>query len=263
MNSNAQYTNNIWCFGDSAGINFNTNPPSPITSGILTKSGTASIADSFGNLLFYGSAYDDSTVTSGKDSSGILKNRLNVTMQNGTNLFSEAYHSMTIIPGHDSLFYVFTIGVVHSFGLYYSVVDLKQNNGLGAVIQKNVQLDTFPAFDGLTAIKHGNGKDWWLISQKWDLQSSFLNNDFHLILIDTTGTYLQQVQTVGSLHNNNAGDLSFNKNGTKMIYAEWRGMIELYDFDRFTGIISNPVNIEAEHPSNPFPYYFSSIFIKA
>lgn len=257
-----QYTNNIWCFGDSAGINFKTNPPTAITSGLLTKSGSASITDNFGNILFYGSASDDSIKSSGKDSSGILKNRLNATMQNGTNLYSEWYHVMTIIPKSisDSTFYVFTGGVLHSFGLYYSVVDLKQNTGLGAVVQKNVQLDTFPVFDGITAVKHGNGNDWWLLYQRWDALGSQQNNEFHLLLVDSSGIQMQSLQNIGSLHDNGAGDLSFNSNGTKMIYVEWRGMIELYYFDRFTGIILNPINIEPELSVNPVPYYTSAVF---
>ena len=111
--SHAQYTNNIWCFGDSAGINFNTSPPSTYTSGLRTKSCAATISDSTGTILFYGSTYDDSTNSSGSSQSGILKNRIHQTMQNGTNLIGIWYHSMTIVPKSisDSTFYVFTAGV--------------------------------------------------------------------------------------------------------------------------------------------------------
>ena len=118
--SHAQYTNNIWCFGDSAGINFNSNPSYPITSGLRTKNGSASIADSAGNLLFYGSGYDDSTNSSGSSRAAILKNRLNQTMQNGTNIIGEWYHTMTIVTKSvtDSTFYVFVGGVTYDFGLY-------------------------------------------------------------------------------------------------------------------------------------------------
>jgi hypothetical protein len=46
---------NKWYFPDQAGLDFNTNPPSPlINSGMaFGTSATASISDSLGNLLFY------------------------------------------------------------------------------------------------------------------------------------------------------------------------------------------------------------------
>ncbi len=257
----AQYTNSNWCFGDSAGINFNF-PISTFSSGVRTKNGSASISDQQGKLLFYGSSYDDSTNSSGSLQSGIIKSRNHETMLNGTNLIGEWYHTMTIIPKSviDSTFYVFTAGVIHDLGLYYSIVDLKQNSGLGEVIQKNIQLDNFPVYDGLTAIKHGNGKDWWLIYQRWDQIGSSLNNEFYVRKVDSTGIATSSIQSIGSLHDNSAGDLSFNSDGTKLVYAEWKGLVELYDFDRYTGMISNPVNIEPERLTNPFPYYISSVF---
>ena len=50
----AQNRNSIWCFGDSAGVDFN-NPNIPLTfaSGMDGAGSCGSIADSNGNLLFY------------------------------------------------------------------------------------------------------------------------------------------------------------------------------------------------------------------
>ncbi|MBK9637877.1 MAG: hypothetical protein IPO63_08675 [Bacteroidetes bacterium] len=59
---------------------------------------------------------------------------------------------------------VFVAGVSGPpYGLYYNIVDLKLQNGLGEVTQKNIQIDPSPRNDGLMAVKHGNGKDWWLV----------------------------------------------------------------------------------------------------
>ena len=59
--SEAQNRNSIWCFGDSAGINWN-NPQQPQFFSCATKTrGTSvSVADSSGNLLFY--AYTRATL---------------------------------------------------------------------------------------------------------------------------------------------------------------------------------------------------------
>ena len=52
--SSAQFRNNIWCFGDSAGIDFsNINNPVPIISGMDCRGSCANICDTSGLLLFY------------------------------------------------------------------------------------------------------------------------------------------------------------------------------------------------------------------
>src|SRR5215212_6437641 len=45
---------NVWYFGDNAGLNFNTNPPSSLTDGRLTTyEGCSGISDNNGRILFY------------------------------------------------------------------------------------------------------------------------------------------------------------------------------------------------------------------
>ena len=45
---------NYWYFGDKAGLNFNTSPPTALTDGQLnTFEGCATISDNNGALLFY------------------------------------------------------------------------------------------------------------------------------------------------------------------------------------------------------------------
>ena len=50
----AQNEENIWFFGDSAGISFNSGKPGLLLgSKIATWEGCSTISDSLGNLLFY------------------------------------------------------------------------------------------------------------------------------------------------------------------------------------------------------------------
>ena len=54
----AQNRNSVWCFGDSAGINFsNINNPVPFTSSVEGRGSCVSIADNNGNLLFYSNTW--------------------------------------------------------------------------------------------------------------------------------------------------------------------------------------------------------------
>ena len=74
----AQGEANIWYFGNNAGLNFNTNPPTPLTNGALsTSEGCASIADKSGALVFY---TDGTTVW----------NTNHVPMPNGTGLYGNS-----------------------------------------------------------------------------------------------------------------------------------------------------------------------------
>lgn len=77
-------------------------------------------------------------------------------MQNGDSIKGGGWYKELIIipaPLTDSLYYLINIGVTHDDGLFYNIIDLTENNGLGAVVQKNVQLKTFPCTDVLTATK--------------------------------------------------------------------------------------------------------------
>ena len=50
----AQNETKKWFFGNGAGIDFSTTPPTTLTTGqITTTNGCASMADASGNLLFY------------------------------------------------------------------------------------------------------------------------------------------------------------------------------------------------------------------
>ena len=54
LKSFSQKEANIWYFGEKAGLDFNTSPPTALTNGeINTSEGCSSFSDEDGNLLFY------------------------------------------------------------------------------------------------------------------------------------------------------------------------------------------------------------------
>jgi hypothetical protein len=135
---------------------------------------------------------------------------------------------------------------------------MSQDNGLGAVVSKNNQLDTMPAVDCLQAIKHGNGRDWWLLYKQWQPG----NNYFYKYLITPDGVQLNSVDTVGLFSTSNGGDLVFNSDGSRFAFCNWRGLLALYNFDRCTGQITVSDTIEKEDQNGNYPYYFSCAFSK-
>ncbi|MBL7930244.1 MAG: T9SS type A sorting domain-containing protein [Bacteroidia bacterium] len=254
INLNAQKRNYIWCFGDSAGIDFNNiSSPSVFSTGNDTHGSNCAIADSSGNLLFYASTSYLPYYLSGNVYMGAIFNKNHTLMANGDSSIGLLFYNEVIIiplPSDDSLYYVFFAGVGPIYGLYYTLVNLNANGGLGIVLSKNNQLVPFAQIDCLNAIKHGNGRDWWLFFRQRYPSSFTPNNEFYSFLISPAGITNFSMQNVGSLQTDGGGKLTFSKNGNILIYSGWRGLIEKYDFDRCTGIISNPITIQPENTVN-------------
>ena len=266
-NSNAQKRGAVWCFGDSALVDFTDTSNIVTGTSILKSRGScASISDSSGNLLFY-AGYDNDVYINGGGAfiNGEIISHNHATMTNGDSInLSLWYHEVVIIadPANNEKYYVFTIEVTSPsppMGLFYSFVDMNLNGGLGEVIQKNVQLENFKTVDCLSAVKHGNGRDWWVIIRKSDFPSGS-NNDYYVYLVTPSGVSSQPIQSVGSQNSTNSGRISFNSSGSKMSFINLIGLVELYDFDRCTGLISNPITIQPESAQAPWPAYWSAEF---
>lgn len=253
----AQKKGAVWCFGDSALVDFsNTSSITTGTSMVKSRGSCASISDSSGSLLFY-SSYDPTGMIAGTDPVKAY-NFNHVVIMNGDSMKGGGwYHEIVIIPypGSDSLYYLFYIGVTLDYGLWYSIIDMTANGGSGAVIQKNIQLQSFQMVDCLTAIKHGNGRDWWIIFRRWNSSPAAPNNEYHSYLVTPAGIINYTVQHVGSIQSTGFGNLVFNQSGNEFIYTNPQGLMEKCDFDRCTGIISNPKTIYPEQ-TFPFSRYF-------
>ncbi|MBL0095479.1 MAG: T9SS type A sorting domain-containing protein [Bacteroidetes bacterium] len=108
------------------------------------------------------------------------------------------------------------------------------------------------------AVKHGNGRDWWVIFKDWNPGSQLnYNNRFHVYLINENGPTLFQTQYIGVMNNDGGGHLLFNQNGSKLFLCTWAGALEFLSFDRCTGQFSNPVIIQSPSSTQPYPYYNS------
>ncbi|MFK7952071.1 MAG: PKD domain-containing protein [Ekhidna sp.] len=128
-------TSNQWYFGEQAGIEF-TNGPLAILDGNqqMAAEGCATISDTNGDLLFY---------TNGN----LVWNKEHEVMLNGEMIggdVSSSQNSM-ILPfnGDQTMFYLFTTEQVYGdneYALKYSIIDMKEDNGLGKVIVKDVRL---------------------------------------------------------------------------------------------------------------------------
>lgn len=222
---------NIWYFGATAGLDFNSGIPTPLSDGqINTYEGTASIADSEGNLLFY---------TDGR----IIWNQNHQIMENGEDLMghNSATQSALIIPkpGSHQRFYVFTVAAWgQSNGFRYSEIDMTANTGLGAVTDKNILVQT-PVAEALSATWHSNGEDIWVVVH------GFESNVLSAYLVTSAGVSVNPV-TSSSLHPPDAfgqSSIKISPDGSKLAFTRLNGQngLQLFDFDNATGLLSNPV----------------------
>ena len=257
----AQFTNKIWAFGDSAGISWLNSSVLPINfkSNLNHRNGSVSISDTSG-LICYAALFDNTLPTN-----VCIWNKYNTLMQNGDyNYGGWWYHVNLFIPdpNNDSLLYLFGIGVTDDpYGFYYSRLNYKANNDSGIVIQKNVQLNNFPAFDALMSVRHGNGRDWWLIFQRWYAPTfTTPSNEFYIYLVNTNGITGPFQQQIGLQHTTNGGHLVFDPAANRFANISIKGMIELCNFDRCTGTITSTIPIEQEAGAFPFPWYNSCAF---
>jgi hypothetical protein len=236
----AQKENYAWHFGNGAGLDFRTLPPTPIVNSSLnTNEGSASIANRWtGETLFY---------TDGTR----VWNRNNVLMPNGFGLDGDASstQSGTIVPmpGDSMKFYLFTSDQGGysgpNKGICYSIVDMSLDGGLGDVTTKNISV-LKPATEKLTAIPNCNGSDFWILMHAWS------SNAFVAYQVTKTGVNPSPVVSrIGTVHTGNyentIGYLVASPNGQKIadcIYGDL-GILELFDFDNQTGIVSNFISL--------------------
>lgn len=251
LSAQAQQEATTWYFGKQAGIAFTPTGVQALTQTALnTEEGCSVISDQNGNLLFY---TDGITVW----------NRRHEAMPNGRNLLGDpsSTQSSVVIAAPDvpGKYYVFTIAATAgSAGMRYSVVEMQRNNGWGDVVpdKKNIPLMT-PVSEKMTAVKHRNGKDSWVITHGWN------NAVFAAYLVSNQGVSSTPVRSeVGSIHEgdllNTQGYLKANPDGSNLALAlEASDVLELFDFDNATGKVSQPIRIPVKPKSYIYGIEFS------
>lgn len=224
-----------WYFGAQAGLDFLSTPPAILmNSSMRAPEGSVSIADSSGNLLFY---------TKGDT----IWNKLHQVMQNGMGLLGDQSTSQSAIiikdPGNTLNYYVFTLDqLAQPNGLHYSVVDMSLASGNGSVTLKNVSVYADSCSERLAATRHCNGTDVWILIHE------FGSNNFRSYLLTSTGfNTVAVISSVGTIHSNSnwSGCMKISPNSKKLAVATYDipGPIELFDFDNYTGIVSNPFTV--------------------
>lgn len=240
---------NIAVFGNSRALslNFNSEPPlfaplpRPHFFDFSTDEGSASISDWDGNLLFY---------TNG----ATVWNREYDIMQNGFDplmkFFSATTTQVIIVPFPKDPFQYYIFGAGYQGGpLHYAVVDMRYDRGLGAVVSKGNLLD-MKSTEKLCVVEHETDDALWLITHEYG------SSKFKVFYIDENGINDSPViSDIGFEHSTEVKyESGYSVEGTNAIGylkashdGKWLACaidgtvrsLELFDFDRATGAVSN------------------------
>jgi gliding motility-associated-like protein len=164
-------------------------------------------------------------------------------------------------PNQDSMYIIFHINstsVLPTSKLYYSIIDLRLNNGNGDVVPGFRNIPLFAGQDvqyKLTAALHCNKNDVWVMGH-------FIESDkYFSILIDNTGVSSTVNYFTGSFipsplpniswHKNNMGCMKVSALGNRMA-ANFQGLsfTELWDFNNSTGLATNMKLLTSAPPIN-------------
>ncbi len=256
LQSHAQLNDNIWLFNqvppNSFKIDFRQAPPlmEVLNINMRLSFTNSSFSDNEGNLIFYSDGE-------------YINNRLGELMENGDSLNTGYWASQDggyrvfngvfalPSPGDSTKFYLIYMFLDHLTGanpmtkVHFALIDMAANNGLGKVVDKNIPFLTGNLelnFKHAGAVRHANGRDWWI------LIPNRMEPKYYRILLTPAGFSTPEVQEIGlnpptTDPNYYIGPNLFSPDGIKYADYDFRTGVQFFDFDRCTGLLSNPVKV--------------------
>lgn len=255
----AQNQDNIWLFGydytpggPKEGIRFQFDDSLVISyeeRAMEFYSTSTCISDSSGNLLLYsnGCYVENSEGMEVEGSSGLnpgILYDLYCSIGSGYNLPT----GMMVLPDpvNTALKHFFHYPLVNTQNsvtknLLHTLVDLSANGGLGTTVFKNqpIIFDTI-SYDGMHAVKHANGRDWWVLIPKHQ------SDKYYALLLTSYGISVNEQSLGEPTWSGAGGQMTFSPDGSKMARFNTRDDLRIFDFDRCTGTLSKPIFIPIE-----------------
>ena len=248
-----------WMFGKQGYIKFKDSDPiaSPTWYDYNFPNGVSIISDANGNRKLFSNGQ-------------AIWNGNGQIVANGDYLLgnSSSTQSSIIIPtGNSNKYIVFTVDMfldgIYTNGVNYSIVDFSANSD-GEVTSKNNLLFHENA-DKVCAVKHENNEYYWVIfhgfgSNNGDKFFSYLVNNDSVIetpVISQVGSP-QTGTTTDMTFLNQRGYMKASPNGEKIaLCIPIDGIVEVFDFNKSTGEISNPISSGANAFNAPYGLEFS------
>jgi hypothetical protein len=171
-----------------------------------------------------------------------------------TSLFAGNYYGHYIIGAYqnpmialpsiknENQYYFISIFISSDFNnnpkLVYCLVDMSLNGGKGKIIEKEVVLKSGELGEAITACKHGNGRDWWIITREYG------KKNFIVMLLDSSGIKIHSEPQVSGWDladwNAERGNFTNQFSWDGSMFASFTHLgVELFDFNRCNGSLTN------------------------
>ncbi|MEZ4964076.1 MAG: hypothetical protein R2791_02450 [Saprospiraceae bacterium] len=266
LHASAQKHDNVWLLGYAGGnqspmddyfglsiLTFDADNHFSIennqTSNLNFNSSNSSFCDSTGHLLFYSNA---ERIYNADHQQLINGGGLNINNQYGARQ-PQGVLSLPM-PGHNRQFLVLVSEIktfsqdvfVAGWKIYENILVMDSIHTQGEVMEKKVLIinDTLE-YGQITAAKHANGQDWWILIPE------IYSDRYYTLLLDNNGLSVVDTQKVNGVFLSGGGQACFSPDGKKYARANHVDLndparLYIYDFDRCTGKLSNPVYLEYE-----------------
>jgi hypothetical protein len=277
----SQREGHIWHFANYAGLDFNSGVAVPVQSKIYGvpparnyRRSNSTLSSKDGTLLFYENnvhPFQDSLFDEGI---GIFDANDSIVKSSSADPLNMYYlgpiHGTHFLPfrGSHKIAYVF-VDVWNGSTLKYIWLSDSLRNGNGGLVNDSLHVlsqdsitPSSSAGSVIACVRHANGRDWWVVGHE-------NNSDTFIIAIFTPDScYIKSKQQIGTYQGlfltgptgvSSINSLRFNSKGDQLIRGNGEGLIELYSFDRCTGVLSNvrtirPHNPLSQHPNVAFMY---------
>ncbi len=225
-------TNN-WYYHKDSGLDFNSGNPVVISDwdgSNTTWAAISTMSDTNGNLLFFSDGYH-------------IWNKEYEIMYDDHPFWNASHQAALSVPkpGSDNLFYIFTAKYIeHSdHPMFYYVVDMSANNGLGEVIEIDSLYAGWDASTLVTGTYHKNKTDIWVLTRK------FVEEKYAAFLVSENGVDPNPVLSPAPhrpLDDSNFGYMKVSYDKKYIVTCFWGDshnttLVEINTFDHETGAI--------------------------
>ncbi len=261
-----------WFFGNKIRLNFHAGgnfPAQYFPSAMIARNGSICMSDrNSGTAYFY---------SNGETVWGMG----HVPMPNGEGLYGSSLKQQPGItfevPGTTTQYYIFTTGNALHKGVFYSVVDMSLNSGIGDIVpgKKNIQIPGVDSAQGcIMALKHPNHKSYWVV-----FRTVGDGNYFKVYLVSEKGIKFHSETTCLTIHGaNDYAQSKFSPDGKHFVYTSYnwdtlqKRTYEYYRFDPINGnfldtkylfkaLPEKPEEYDIEHRSNGIEFSADSRFL--
>ena len=225
------------------------------------------MSDEDGNYLFSYNGYTvenylNQIIQNGKGGFSSQKTSKDVNYQGGLILNLKRLNEFILV--HDKHNMELFSPNFQSDGLRYSLINIQHKINEGKVIKKDYKIleDTLD-YGRLLSIKHANGRDWWIIRGRYNMKS------FYKFIVINDTVIINDLQVIGEDQYLPLGGVTTSPNGKNIVYfhqhvgplhglpGENGFFINTFNFDRSSGILSNPKTLKISQDTG---YLFGAAF---